>query len=116
VLKHAQQTTTRYRVFDDSTGQRAFADWEVRTGHTAEVTNIVVDARRTGVGRRLLGEICRAARDDHGVKLVYAITRGSNRIARDFYQGCGWRLGAVLPEMYRDGDVTDDGILYMRGT
>ena len=61
-------------------------------GDEAEIFNLAVrpDRRSQGIGRMLLGELCRAA-DSGGVRNIYLEVRESNAAARGLYTKFGFR-------------------------
>jgi ribosomal protein S18 acetylase RimI-like enzyme len=78
-------------------------------GHTVEIVDILAlnEHRREGVGREMLNQLITKFLD--GVYNVYAITRKENRIAQQFYLGCGFQHVADLRGFYPDGSA----IMYM---
>jgi len=78
------------------------------SGLSTEIFNIVVSSERgVGKGRRLVEQVKEDVKEQS--KLLYAITRVSNRIALQFYKGIGFRVIARLNEFYRD--TNEDGIM-----
>jgi ribosomal protein S18 acetylase RimI-like enzyme len=96
----------RYRDdLGDETGRLfnlpgGFLEYRFAPAHTTEVVNIEVQSRerRKGIGRELLDlvEVL-----EHS-KRVYGFTSEDNRIAQDFYRGCGYTL-IHLPDFYGKG-------------
>ncbi|MGA3212085.1 MAG: ribosomal protein S18-alanine N-acetyltransferase [Terriglobales bacterium] len=76
-----------------------------------EIENIVVaaDARRRGLGSRLVGDLLERARDA-GVKRVWLEVRESNRGARSFYLKLGFMESGCRRNYYTE--PTEDAILY----
>lgn len=77
--------------------------WREGSGCTVEIYDIEVDSayRRKGIGKKLVAQLV----NNHvppGCQLVYAITRTTNLIAQEFYEGVGFRVIAVLRNFYKD--------------
>jgi ribosomal protein S18 acetylase RimI-like enzyme len=70
------------------------------------------ELRGQGLGRRLLAETEARIRS-LGARLVYAETSGREQYAptRAFYERAGYKVAAVLPEFYRDGE---DKVIYVK--
>ncbi|NPU83133.1 MAG: GNAT family N-acetyltransferase [Syntrophaceae bacterium] len=66
---------------------------------------VAPERQREGIGGLLLAGTERAAREK-GATRIYADTSSSPRYeaARRFYEGCGYRREACLPDFYRPGD------------
>ena len=82
--------------------ERDFLYWRPGSGKTVEIYDIVVmSQRRKGIGRWLINRLI-----DHEMpadtKLVYAITRISNGIAKAFYEEMGFRVIGNLWRFYQD--------------
>lgn len=97
--------------------RRDYLDWRQGSGNTVEIYDIQVGSdRRKGRGRSMINLLI----DCHlpsGTKLVYAITRINNIIAKQFYEEMGFRIVANLWNFYRD--VTElanccDAVMYGR--
>lgn len=83
------------RVIENAGGRLAYRKG---SGGTVEILDIVVSARRTGYGRRLIQRLV----DGHGVPIrLWAFTRESNGIARDFYKALGFRE-SIVPAFYQE--------------
>lgn len=72
------------------------------TAHWARVTHVqtAVPARRTGVGRGLLVELARSARDDLGLDSLRLEVRGGTGL-EDFYGRFGWTVAGRWPGALR---------------
>lgn len=78
-----------------------FLDWRFSSGGSIEITEICVGTeRRKGHGRVLIRKLLEEA--EHRTQLVFAMTRKSNEIARQFYTGVGFELLGVLYHFYTD--------------
>ena len=74
-----------------------FIDYREGSGGTVEIFDIVINTERgVGKGRKLV-EILKSRVKSH---LIFAITRETNEIAKEFYVGIGFRLIARLPLFY----------------
>lgn len=92
---------------------RDWLDWRRGSGRTVEILDIHVGSeRRTGKGRRLvqalLDAIPRGTEVADGVTLVWALTRWSNTIACQFYEGLGFRIVGRLHCFYVEGHLARD--------
>lgn len=94
--------------------QGGYVEYRYAPGQTCEIVNIEVGnaVRRTGVGRRLLQKLFEEVQGK--ASLVYAITSAVNEIAMDFYEGCGFRVVAVLRRFYDPHERGVDAIMYGR--
>ncbi len=93
---------------EDAEG-RAFVEFHVATGNTIEITNIIVDDRRKGMGRRLV-ELVKERY--YMPSTLYAFTRLSNQIAGAFWDGIGFRQVAIIPRFYRDGKMPESAVMF----
>lgn len=87
--------------------QSDYLQWRQGSGSTIEVYDIAVFGdRRKGSGRKMIQDLYDiVAKQYSSTTLIWAIARESNRIARDFYLGIGWRIIAVLPQFYKEGNA-----------
>lgn len=87
--------------------ERDFLVWREASGGTVEIFDIAVGSeRRVGNGRRMVEMLLETLAGK--VHLVWAITRMSNEIAKEFYAGLGFRIIAVLGRFY----VEEDAVLF----
>lgn len=88
---------------------RDYLDWRGGSGGTVEIFDIVIGSERgVGKGRRIV-ELLR--QEVHGkAGLIYAITRDSNSIAKEFYRHLGFRHIAVLHRFYPD--TYENGVMF----
>jgi ribosomal protein S18 acetylase RimI-like enzyme len=79
-------------------------EWRYASGKTVEITDIVVGTeRRKGQGRKLVESLLQVLRaNGQPPYMVYAITRSSNAIAQEFYQGIGFKSLGKLDGFYVD--------------
>ncbi len=87
--------------------------WRQGSGHTIEIYDIYVDPkyRRCGVGRQLVAELTKIA-PPH-IRTIFALTRPTNMIAQEFYEGIGFSVLGVLRNFYRDTDINGvDALMY----
>ena len=101
----------------------ALAGWLVLTGnehalraHWGRVTRVqtAVTSRGTGVGRLLMTEVARAARDDLGlVQLHLEVRAGMGTEA--FYERLGWEVVGRWPRALRlsADDLRDEILMYL---
>lgn len=88
-----------------------FLDYREGSGGTVEIFDIVVGSERgIGRGRRLVQLLIDRVKDQS--KLVFAITRNSNAIARLFYRKIGFRRIGTLRSFYPD--TGEDAVMYGR--
>ncbi|HTM42991.1 MAG TPA: ribosomal protein S18-alanine N-acetyltransferase [Terriglobales bacterium] len=68
-----------------------------------ELENIAVApaARRRGLGKQLLQELLRLARQQHALAVLLEV-RASNAAARALYQSCGFIEAGFRPSYYQD--------------
>lgn len=100
-----------YRVsrIESYTDCRDFLLWREGSGETIEIVDLAVGSeRRRGIGRSLVNRLL--ARSEIQGRFVWAITRESNGIARDFYRALGFRPVAVLSRFYLEEDAMMFGI------
>lgn len=91
--------------------EAAFARWRaIPAIGEAELLRIAVapEARRRGLGRRLLAE-CMEQLAAEGCPTLHLEVRCSNAPARALYEALGWRSCGLRPRYYRDGE---DAALY----
>lgn len=90
---------------------RDYLDWRQGSGNTVEIFDIVVGSERgVGKGRKLVNLLY--SQVDKTVGLVFAITRDSNEIAKQFYLHIEFRRIGRLARFYPDTD--EDAIMYGR--
>lgn len=81
------------------------------SGGTIEIFDIAVQTERgVGKGRRLIEKLLAEIPSD--VRLVFAITRDSNSIARQFYAAVGFHVIGVLGGFYPVADGFQNAIMY----
>jgi len=82
--------------------------------HRAEVSKLLVhrDARRTGVGARLMGELETRARA-RGIRLLTLDTK-RNDAAERLYVRLGWTVAGIIPEyaLNPDGTLHDTVVFF----
>jgi GNAT superfamily N-acetyltransferase len=86
------------------------------TAHCARLQRVqtALEHRGTGVGRALMSEVERAARDDFGLDQLRLELRGGMGLER-FYESCGWREIGRWPQGLRlDQDDFRDEVLMCR--
>jgi ribosomal protein S18 acetylase RimI-like enzyme len=89
---------------------RDYLDWRGGSGGTVEIFDIVIGSERgVGKGRRLV-DLLRQTVSAGNPKLIYAITRDSNSIAKEFYRHLGFRNIAVLHRFYPD--TYENGVMF----
>lgn len=110
-MKHSQVSPHLNRV---EYSKKDYLEWRYASGPTVEVTDIEVRTRRRdGIGRAMLYSMMRSLPKE--VRLVWAITRIENLVAQQFYEGCGFRVIAVLRRFYRDThDDLADAVMFGR--
>jgi len=76
-----------------------------------ELENIAVApaARRRGLGKQLLQELLRLARQQHALAVLLEV-RASNAAARALYQACGFVEAGSRPSYYQD--PKEDAIIW----
>lgn len=84
-------------------------------GGTVEIMDVSVagSLRRTGVGRAMVETLIKALGGTE-YRRVYAFTRRSNLIAREFWAGLGFRETAFLHDFYAEPDGDNGAILFVR--
>jgi len=89
-------------------GSGSYLEWRRGSGRTIEILNIHVNRpdRKKGVGKKMIKQL-KSTVDGN---LVFAITRMSNRIAKEFYKKIGFREIAVLGKFYGSEDAVMFGI------
>lgn len=89
---------------------QAFLIWREGTGNTIEIFDIHVPSheRRLGRGRRLMEMLVDPLSDD---KVVWAITRATNKVGQQFYENLNFKVMAFIRDIYGDGE---HGIMYGR--
>lgn len=104
---------TRITLDDDD---RDYLDWRQGSGHTIEIYDLCVGSeRRRGRGRALVNRLLRNL--PSGTRMVWAITRGTNRIAQLFYEEMRFRIVGNLFDFYQDEGSNPrcvDAIMYGR--
>lgn len=74
---------------------------------TVEIVELAVTSeRRVGRGRAMVEELKNRTRGH--CKSIYVFTRYSNWIAREFYEAIGFKLGAFVRGMYKDGSKEEE--------
>lgn len=107
-----ETSTKTWTIYYDET-KRDFLVWRLASGLTVEIYDIHCETRREGRGRTMLNALYRLI--PKSVKTVWAITRASNFIAQEFYEGMNFRVVGVLRAFYRDEPGADkivDAIMY----
>jgi len=100
-----------------------FLSYRPGSGTTVEILDIHVDSvrRGEGVGRRMVEELVNRVKETE-VTRVFAITRETNTIAREFYSGIGFHLMVMIPYFYGNdaevesvrGDKNPHAVMYGR--
>lgn len=102
---HLDKDTRDFLVYRSGSGKNSIEIYDIQVGSD----------RRKGRGRALVNTLLThyTPRD---VNLIYAITRSSNLIAQEFYEGLGFRVVGVLRNFYKDEFSKDcaDAIMYGR--
>ena len=98
----------------------SLAGWLLLVGNTTKVTahwarvlrvQTAVAYRRTGIGRSMMTEASRAARDDMGLQQLHLELRAGLGL-ESFYAACGWREVGRWPAALRlSGDDYRDEVL-----
>lgn len=96
------------------TEQGARLEFAYGPGDRCEIIDIEIPAelRRKGLGRQMVDQLCQLCKR-RGIKVVYAITRSSNRIAQKFYESLRFDV-SVLRDFYEPGVQAVDALLYSR--
>jgi ribosomal protein S18 acetylase RimI-like enzyme len=95
---------------------RDFLVYRQGSGDTVEVYDIqICSERRHGKGRALINKLINE-KLPFGTRLVWAITRADNIIAKQFYESMRFRIVANLWNFYQDTAlaITVDAIMYGR--
>ncbi len=76
--------------------------------HWARVTRVQTSlaARASGVGRALMAEVARAAREDHRLEQLHLELRAGQGL-EGFYESCGWKEIGRWPNALRLGVGSD---------
>lgn len=91
--------------------ERDFLVWREGSGGTVEIFDIAVNSeRRVGIGTCLIHQMLGSV--PPATQLVFAITRASNSIAREFYEGFGFFLLAKLPYFYANDTTDQNAVMY----
>lgn len=82
--------------------------WRAASGRSVEILDIQVNSdRRKGVGRslvaRLIDTLPKGTGTPGGVTMLWAMTRLSNTLAQQFWEGCNFYLLGRLHRFYHDG-------------
>lgn len=90
---------------------RDFLRYRWGSGGTIEIYDIAVNSERgVGKGRRLVNLLVeRVSTKTH---LIFAITRQSNRIARQFYEAVGFSESATLKGFYMADGEDGNAVVY----
>lgn len=84
--------------------------WRDGSGGTVEIWDINVGTdRRRGIGRQLIRELLE--RVPREVKVVWAVARADNIIAKQFYEALRFRIAGNLWRFY-SGNTTVDAVVY----
>lgn len=103
-------------IFLDDPLQRDFLVYREGSGKSVEIFDIQVGTERgIGLGRQLINELLRRIRDTSewkykNISLVYAITRESSHIAKQFYYKVGFRVVGYLHDFYQD--THENGVMF----
>lgn len=90
-----------------------FLKWRLGGDHTVEIFDIQVGSERgEGRGRKMVNQLVRDVPPD--TQLMYAITRTSNLIAREFYEHLGFRVIGMLVDFYDFQNGQVDAMMYGR--
>jgi ribosomal protein S18 acetylase RimI-like enzyme len=95
--------------------KRDFLDWR-ECGHgVVEITDIQVGSERgVGRGRALVDGLVQVLHKNlPTVKRVYAVTRESNRIAREFYRCVGFSCKGTLSNFYPDEGADANAVVFV---
>jgi len=87
------------------------------TSHWARILRVQTSLayRDRGVGRELMYEAARSAREDLGLEQLHLELRSGQGL-EDFYESCGWREVGRWPGALRlrDGDDRDEVLMVLR--
>lgn len=85
--------------------------WRNGSGATVEIYDIVVGSdRRKGAGTQMVNLL--KTRVPLETRLIFAICRDSNAIARQFYDALGFRIVGHLTAFYNDDKGIEDAIMF----
>lgn len=90
-----------------------YLDYREGSGSTVEIYDICVGTERgKGRGRYLVQLLLQMV--PPGTRLVWAITRGGNFIAQEFYEKLGFRVVGTLRNFYQErrGESGVDAVMY----
>lgn len=88
-----------------------YLKWRQGSGATVEIYDIVVGSeRREGHGREMVRIL--KTRVPLETKLIFAIARESNGIAKDFYTALGFRIVGRLQRFYNDDCGIENAIVF----
>lgn len=112
----------RGTIKPDANDPATFLLWEKRTDGTCEIVDVEVanGKRRTGIGRGMVDLLLKTlfldneAAKSKSYRLLWAITRTSNRVAQEFYENLNFRVVAVLRCYYDKDSNAADAIMYGR--
>jgi predicted GNAT family N-acyltransferase len=103
-----------------ATAEESLAGWLLLVGNTSELTahwgrvlrvQTAIAHRGTGIGRSMMTEVSRAARDDLGLQQLHLELRSGLGL-ESFYGACGWREIGRWPAALRlSGDDYRDEVL-----
>ena len=89
-------------------------EYRYAPGDVCEIVDIWADGerRRTGIGSSMVERLMKACKRD-GIRRVFAVTRFSNGIARDFYEALGFRIMTTVWHFYPESDDDEsNAIMY----
>jgi ribosomal protein S18 acetylase RimI-like enzyme len=90
---------------------RDFLDWQSGSGKSIELVEIVVGSQRgVGKGTKLVEALVDQAKGR--TNLIWAMTRDTNMVAREFYEHTGFELLGKLRNFYTD--TGEDALVYGR--
>ena len=105
-----------------ATVDESLAGWLLLVGNTSKLTahwgrvlrvQTAIAHRGTGIGRSMLTEVSRAARDDLGLEQLHLELRADLGL-ESFYSACGWREVGRWPAALRlSGDDDRDEVLML---
>lgn len=91
--------------------ERDYLIYREGSGGTIEIFDLAVQTERgVGKGRKLIEKLIAEIPND--VRLVFAITRDNNGIAREFYRAVGFNMIGVLRGFYPVSDGFQNAIMY----